>query len=208
MLFNQKVLKYLMKAAYKGIGLTVGIDDVMLCPGDGALTRSYVISGGAGWTVNIKEDFVPKEIKAVIMECAGELPEEEGEFFTAYAKNPTNYALAESYETSALASIEEPPYPFEVSSLSIGDRRIMIVEMHKVLLANIFLDLLRGEPDRERQEEGLKGRCYLKSRFYFWNNTCSLRVYESGLNETEAAILKNLEDVDILGRNLIKSEEE
>ena len=113
MLFNQKVLKYLMKAAYKGIGLTVGIDDVMLCPGDGALTRSYVISG-AGWTVNIEESFVPKEIKAVIMECAGELPETEGEFFTAYAKNPTNYTIAESFEPSALKSIEEPPYPFEV----------------------------------------------------------------------------------------------
>ena len=84
----------------------------------------------------------------------------------------------------------------------------MIVQNRKFLLGNIFLDLLRDDLDTERQEKGLIGRCYLKSRFYFWNNTCSLRVYESGLNETEAAVLKNLEYVDILGRNLIKSEEE
>lgn len=205
MLFNTSVLKRLMKYAYKGWGLTVGLDAVRICPGPEPEQMAYVISG-KNWTVNILQKFVPKEIKAVIMECAGELPE-EGRFFTCYKKELTNYAFNEVYVPPCAETIGNDVEAFDVSRLSIGDRRIVRVGVQTVVFENMFLDLLHGEIDEQNGETELMGRFYSGGDFYFWNNTCFLRAGEAGKTETEKTILSNLKYVDIFGEHIKTGEE-
>ncbi len=211
MLFNTKVLRRLMKNAYNRKGLTVGIEKMQICPGNPEEKTAYVLNGG-NWTVNILADFMPKEIKAMIMECAGELPGTAdflgpGDFFTCYKKEPTNYAFNEIYVPPIAENMRNAvPDPVDISSMSIWDRRIIQVSGRKVLLNNVFLDLLNGTIDYENGETDLLGKLYSDGAFYFWNNTCLFMALEAGKTDTEKTILNNLMMVDIFGKHIQEEE--
>lgn len=60
----------LIKTAYKDSRLHVGNDDVNF------------LAAGAGWSVAMREDLMPKELKAVVIKYVGRMPDRE-EYFLA-----------------------------------------------------------------------------------------------------------------------------
>ena len=62
MFINTKILKQLMKEAYKS-GLSIG------------QTEDEIHISGKNWTADIKKRWMPKQIMAQIIELAGELPD-------------------------------------------------------------------------------------------------------------------------------------
>lgn len=71
MFFKMSVLKKMMKHAYKGGCLIVG--DSPIKEDDEIAMDGLVISTG-WWSLWINRDYVPKELKAAVIELCGELP--------------------------------------------------------------------------------------------------------------------------------------
>ena len=71
MFFKATVLKRMLKAAYKGAGLTVGHS---AAGEDGGEPEGLYISSG-WWVIWFVYDKIPKEAKAAIIEICGDLPD-------------------------------------------------------------------------------------------------------------------------------------
>ena len=71
MFFKMSVLKKMMKNAYKGGCLILG--DSPIKENEEIVMDGLVISTG-WWSLWINKDYVPKELKAAVIELCGELP--------------------------------------------------------------------------------------------------------------------------------------
>ena len=73
MFFKMSILKKMIKEAYKSKCLIIGHEEV-INKEDGTIDREGYIIVGGWWSIYIEHDFAPKELKAALMEIAGEIP--------------------------------------------------------------------------------------------------------------------------------------
>lgn len=84
MFFKLNMLKKLMKSACKSGCLLLGRAE---CVEDtGEISSYYIISGG-WWSIQLKDAFCPKEVKACMLELTGELPVEGRAYQTTKSGN-------------------------------------------------------------------------------------------------------------------------
>lgn len=187
MFLNPKILKKLMKEAYKRECLVIGKRD-----------EQYYIQGGY-WALICKKNFVPKTILAEIIELAGEIPE-EGECFCA-GKNGNQMQA-----NPMVAKVPVGSLKIRITRLILESRRgvyqrvLQFEHTKEVLLVdNVFMSLVsKIHCEFEEGETEPNGPFCNVERGVFWeNNVMTLQVLFRVDDENEA-VLKQLEMANLM----------
>lgn len=206
MFFKATVLKRMLKAAYKGAGLTVGHSAE---GADGGEPEGLYLSSG-WWVLWFRFDKVPKEAKAAIIEICGDLPG-EGEVFKAVKDMGNQYEIEQREVFNLPATFKRCKTTFRVTKLlgQQGDNLIRFLQEdgggnRVTAVSEIFIDLIDPEAiNREGGEYEPFGPVAESAGapFMLWgNNTCYLMagVRLAGQDKEEAEFWKHLEGTEII----------
>ncbi len=193
MFLEKKILKRMMKKAFKTTGLRVGHSN------DGVNAGVYI--SGVNWAVWLKDGFMPKEIKAAVIEICGELPENEQFIATKaglqYETPDDLYNLPRRF-TSCDTRLDITRF---MRASTWGEIRFLQREDLKVFaLQNEFIELTEGR-ELDESEETPKGpvKDPLNDNFIFWgNDRCYLLAAVMKPNdEKEIEMWQHLERIKI-----------
>ena len=106
MFLNKTVFKKMIKSAFNGGGLTVGL-----------VYDGLVLSNGY-WVTYTEIGSVPNWVKAAVMEYAGELPK-AGTIFRAAKNEPIQYEIAENQYYNLPERFAEARYPFADTKITV-----------------------------------------------------------------------------------------
>lgn len=205
MFFKQTVLKRMLKAAYKGAGLTVG--HMAESP---EASEGYYISSG-WWVMWFSADEMPKEAKAAIIELSGDLPA-VGEVFKAIKDMGNQYEIEQKEIFNLPAAFKRCECHFRVTKL-LGQQDGRVIRFiqeygetrHVAAVSEIFIDLIDPKAidydGGEYEPIGPVTTCPTAPFMYWGNNTCYLMA---GIrtpvedDEDEAEFWKYLEGIEIL----------
>lgn len=205
MFFKQTVLKRMLKAAYKGAGLTVGhMAESETNP------EGYYISSG-WWVMWFNADEMPKEAKAAIIELSGDLPG-VGEVFKAIKDMGNQYEIEQKEIFNLPAAFKMCKCHFRVTKLlgQQGDKMIRFIQedgatKHVAAVSEIFINLIDPEAVNydggEHEPIGPVTTCPTAPFMYWGNNTCYLMAgirTPTEADEEEANFWKYLEGIEIL----------
>nr|DAT39425.1 MAG TPA: hypothetical protein [Caudoviricetes sp.] len=155
MFLNKAITKRLMKKAAKSDCLKVG----RLFDGD------YVVAG-ASWTINVDRDTMPNWFKAVIVEYAGELPEEMGELWEVFESDKQSTLLTEFYDLNRYKGM-----PYIVTPV-IYDKNTRIVQdmtTHKYAgMLQFCMDWIDLSEIDQSMEGSVLGPNVTDTGFYVW----------------------------------------
>lgn len=206
MFFKATVLKRMLKAAYKGAGLTVGHS---AAGEDGGEPEGLYISSG-WWVIWFVYDKIPKEAKAAIIEICGDLPG-KGEVFKAIKDMGNQYEIEQREIFNLPATFKSCKTTFRVTKLlgQQGDKLIRFLQEedggnHVTAVSEIFLDLIDpGAINYDGGEYEPFGPVAADAAapFMYWgNNTCYLMagVRTTGQDDEESAFWKFLEGTEII----------
>ena len=192
MFVNPKILKRLMKEAFKANSLIIGRkeDDMFI--------------QGQYWQFLCDRKFVQKTIYAEIIELSGEIPE-EGECFCA-GKNGNKMQVHSM----------EIPFPINAKEVAVTDfvllhktgvaqRIIQFQSGETVLINEKLLAATRGKHYEEEQgeHEALGPYCTLEHGVLWKNNTGKFRILFRQDDEHES-VLKHLESVDLTEKDEVR----
>lgn len=104
MFVNKTKFKRMIKEAYNGSGLTVGM-----------IYEGLVIWSGQ-WATWTKEGYVPNWVKAAVMEYTGELPE-RGNVFQAKKEHPLQYEISENKYFDLPTIFQKSKCPFNATPM-------------------------------------------------------------------------------------------
>lgn len=195
MFLNLGVLKKLIKNAYNTCGLWVGHREA----GENNY-ESYYISG-AWWIVSFNALKTPKEVKAAIIELAGELPE-VGKLFMARKKEMIQYEIEQFgffiQEDAAKASIECTVSNLIVDSKYSMDRlltaqyknELRTISINDVITSLIDITLIDSDDD-ETLPLGPYMETIQSTRVLWQNDRCTLAVYTKDPSEDEETVYRN-----------------
>lgn len=192
MFFKQTVLKRMLKAAYKGAGLTVGHD----AGNEDGENEGYYISSG-WWIIWFLAETMPKEAKAAIIELCGDLPE-PGEVFKAVKDMGNQYEIEQKEIYNLPESFKKCKCKFNVTKL-LGLQRDNVIRFmqaddntqHVVAVSEIVFDLIDSAAidyeNGEHEPYGPVTLCQTSPFMYWGNNTCyfmaGIRTAEEGEEE-------------------------
>lgn len=179
MFINEKILKKIMLKAYKGTGLYMGNYD------------GYYYLGepfSSSWEAKIAVGCVPKTILAMMVECAGEIPQEDEGWTT-----DKSTVQAEAFKKW---SLEEPADPKLVvpTPLSIQSRGGVLYRLaqlpHNNMLTAVHPALLQAiDPrciDRQNEETMIEGPYYDGRRgIYAKTNQATFHIWTGNIPETD-----------------------
>ena len=190
MIFNEKVLKKLMKTAYQGAGLLVANKE-----------GRYILEGG-WWRISMSEWVFSKKGKSAVVELIGQIPQ-AGESFRCTAGG-NQMELPEMEDLDEIIN--------ELNFNDIYNKTEVMIEHNGVLIRilqnekrdiccinELIVDLLTGkaEPGEGEYVDGavLRGDC-----LYWASDECSLEVgkiditpnVEEAKNIPKVRLLKNL----------------
>nr|WP_308743497.1 hypothetical protein [uncultured Anaerocolumna sp.] len=170
MFINSSHLKKLMTTAYKGGGIQIGYID-----------EGYVILGGR-WGVWLDVNYIPNKIKAIIMELAGTLPEEDT-IFSVSKENPMPQLTIDTQDYTHINILQrEAKIPVAVTGVLL-DKKYSVYSLLQVAMNNelIMMDTnlinLIDFSEIDHDQEGVPaGPCTnFGQAMYFWRNaTCTL----------------------------------
>lgn len=205
MFFKQTVLKRMLKAAYKGAGLTVGHVSGSEAGGE---PEGYYISSG-WWIIWFLAETMPKEAKGAVIELCGDLPG-PGEVFKAIKDMGNQYEIEQKEVYNLPVRFKKCDCYFNVTNLlwQQDDKVIRFIQeegstRHITAISEIFINLIdRTAIDYEHGEYEPIGPVapYPTSSFLYWgNNQCYLMAGVIMAEEGgEADFWKFLEGTDIL----------
>jgi hypothetical protein len=170
MFISSSHLKKLMTTAYKGRGIQIGY-----------IGGGYVILGGR-WGVWLDVDYIPNKVKAIIMEMAGILPEEDT-LFSVSKENPLPQLAIDTQDYAHINILQrEAKIPVAITGVLL-DKKYSTYSLLQVTLSNqlIMMDTnlmnLIDFNEINHDQEGIPaGPCTnLGQEIYFWRNaTCTL----------------------------------
>lgn len=189
MIFNENVLKKLMKTAYKGGGLLA------------ANKEGRILLEGGWWIVEMDEDVFSKKGKAALVELTGCLPE-QGECFRS---------------TSAGNQIEMPKEIHNIDIVkesgifhqdSYKKTKIlmdytMLIRLYqqeqKIAVINELIPELLENPSLQDGEDGeISGPFGMGDMYYWFSNRCSLVARGIKIEKPDAVkVLKELEKINL-----------
>ena len=146
MFINIKILKQLMKEAYKS-GLLIG------------QTEDEIYLSGKNWTANIKKKWMPKQIMAQIIELAGELPD-VGKKKSYYRTNGNDYSEdigeMEIEEEESLNAIAEVTDLILIDAF--GTKNRLLQTNHRILVVNnVFVEIADPQLVNAERESSIEG---------------------------------------------------
>lgn len=193
MFINTSQLKKMMATAYKGAGLRIGHKE-----------EGYVIIGTT-WGVWLDENYIPNKVKALIMELAGTLPNENTVFIVSKEKPIPQYELdfnSEYFYLNNLQSKAKLPVTvtnilfdnnYNVYNLLQINHSLQITMMNKSLLD--LIDLTEIDFDLENTPSG---PCTVEDSAFYWRNaTCTLLLLSTKIPEN-SKVIKVLSNIDFV----------
>ena len=181
MFLKMSVMKKMMKKAYKGGCLIIG--DAPVVEDDEIRMDGYVISS-SWWSFWIDKDYIPKELKAAIIELCGEIPF-GGHYFKASESLGNQEMLPFTAEVHPVSLYMNAKEAVEVTRVMMtgGSGGVMrILQNRKTCQAGaineMIMDLIdRGAIKEEDGEYPPIGPQTRENGYYAWgNNICYLVV--------------------------------
>ncbi|WFR56415.1 hypothetical protein QA584_22805 [Anaerocolumna sp. AGMB13025] len=191
MFINPTHLKKLMTASYKGGGIRIGYFD------DG-----YIIIA-SHWMLWLDVNYIPNKVKAIIMELAGTLPEEDTVFLVSKEKpipqiemDIHNYFHLNLLEKEAKLPVTLTNVLFESHT---NTYKLMQVDDNKwlVMMDMYYLNLIDVNEIDFEHENTPSGPCTTTGQsMFFWKNaTCTLLLMGTSA-PTDSPIISALSEVD------------
>lgn len=185
MFLNIKTLLRLMKTAYKGFGLNVQrFDDTL-----------YL--GASGWEAEMPYQDAPKEIKAKIVELAGELPEDGTAATLMAAGGQMDFPV----RTIGPLTTKDKKKAFR-TDIRIRDMYVLQLETERnrpvMLVKEPLITMAEGEPDYNRGETGVSGPYVDDNGIYYWTNTTKLHLLPC-LMPSRQELLDTLGTMELMG---------
>lgn len=179
----------LIKAAYKGGRLHIGHDG------------KNFLAAGAGWSAAMKEELMPKELKAVVIKYVGRMPDPEEYFLALEDGDQTEVpgAFIGKEETADLPFAEATHLAyvrgdilFNIFQSVKGDYDFMVMAALVDLIDESVLD----EWDGELRVRGPYLDRY-NNQIVMENDRMQLRLFIASAEEAEAELLDYLKDIDL-----------
>lgn len=191
MFFKLSKFKALLKAAYRGAGLTV------INQGD-----KLVITSG-WWCIWARKDAMQKEEKAALIELIGDLPE-TGEGFTALHDHENQYEIVErddwnedAYRYEEKEELDPLPALIETSRKVV---RVLSGEERSIAIDEDLIELIDKQSVIPNKETEVEGPFLCRENDVLWlNNTCTLLVCRVNMgeeNDKVASIFKALDKIE------------
>lgn len=204
MFFNLVILKKLMKEAYKGYGLTIA-RTVNETPYWGTKEGIYV--QGSYWEIWFELEAMPKEVKAGIIEMAGDLPEQGKPFRANKEGNQYEIEIEEFLDLPERAEAAENKFRVTNMIRKIGLTNYRLLQdqkTHRIRMINeVFMKLieLSAMGPHDVTPVGPVSLNENGHMFYWWNGCCCLRVnpiLEPEEGTEEDAFLGHLERISVI----------
>ena len=195
MFLNTTILKRLMKEAWKGAGLTVGKEN------------DELFLFGGYWIVRAQEDFIPNTIKGLIVELAGELPQ-DGTIFKTIKDCGNQYELQGNSTYNIIEAAKKTNCAFAKTNIFMKHgitlcRVLQNVNSNKtVLMNNTLVDIvdpsLIDEPNGETEVIGPTAETPDSFALYWHNNVSAfLACIRTTDAEKEIEFLELLEGLEM-----------
>ena len=167
MIFNNTVLKKMMKSAYKGAGLLVASDG------------ANIIIGGTYWRVSIQEDYFPKKAKAALVELIGQLPQAGESYRCTSSGNQMEMPGEELKDLIESLNYQKEYRKADMLIDCMYRIRPYQSDDETIFLNEIFDDLLDGQPE-DYEDNKIKGPFKREGehRVFFETETCILEAWE------------------------------
>lgn len=170
MFINMSQLKKFMTNAYKGSGIRLGHKE-----------EGYIIITPT-WGLWLDEEYIPNKVKAIIMELAGVLPQEDTIFIVSKEKPIPQLEFDFKDDLHINQSYRKATHPVTVTNVLLDKRHgiyhLLQINSNKefVLMNQTYMDLIDlGEMDTD-VENTPAGPCTGESgRIFYWGNAvCTL----------------------------------
>lgn len=169
MIFNNSVLKNMMKSAYRGAGLLVANKD------------GRIIIGGTYWRVSIDDYYFPNKAKAALVELIGQLPQ-QGESFRCTSSG--NQMELPGEDLCEIVDTLDRHKAYEKTNIlldvQLTNVRPYQSKIETIFLSDIFDELLDGTPE-EGEDATIIGPCKRddnEHRVFFMTQDCILEAWE------------------------------
>lgn len=168
MIFNETVLKKLMKAAYRSGGLLAGNRD------------GEIILAGPWWAVGIDEEYISNKTKAALVELIGVLPE-QGDLYRCTDSGNQFEVPSTAVRWLTDARTADYSQPLKRTDVLIdrtleGLIRLFQSQEETIAVKEVIVDLLDGSPG-ENEDSYIQGPCRRSgdSAVLFWRTReCTL----------------------------------
>lgn len=191
MFISTSNLKKLMSAAYKGSGIRIGHKE-----------EGYLILGST-WGVWIDENHIPNKVKALIMELAGTLPNEDSIFIVSKEKPIPQYEFDFNSDNFYLNQLQSKAKVHVIVTNVLYDNKFKTYKLlqnsksKELSLMDLnllnLLDLTEIDFDVENTPSG---PCTEYGSSYYWRNaTCTLLLLSSKVPENNK-IIDTLSSID------------
>lgn len=174
MIFNNSVLKNMMKSAYRGEGLLVANKD------------GQIIIGGTYWRVSIDDYYFPNKAKAALVELIGQLPQ-QGESFRCTSSG--NQMELPGEDLCEIVDTLDRQKAYEKTNIlldvPLGNIRPYQSKTETIFLYEIFDELLDGTPEAV-EDCTIIGPCKRNEnehRVFFMTQDCILEAWEIVFND-------------------------
>lgn len=188
MFLNNSILKKLMKQAYKDGALVV------------AQTEERYYIAGTYWEMDVRKEFMPKQIMAQIIELAGEVPAVGKSF-----RGTKDGNIEEDWLRSAVRT-EEFSKPIDVTDMIIigrlGKHQRVLQEHEKgqaYIVNNVFIEIAdNNAAETDRGEYEVSVPLYNAQKGILWENNVARLRAGWRTDEKHEELMKELSGIDLM----------
>lgn len=192
MLFNVRIFKKIIKEAYNARGLLI------------AKSGDEYFLDGDDWKIVVKEKALAKELKAAVIELAGDLPE-SGEAFRATKLLDNQYEIPFSEEWR-ISRADDAVIPVDLTDVYIKHYatlcRVVQCREQNIIMDDSLIALVEDAKIDPRNESRLEGPFQIRNNgevLYWYNNTCRYvaKTMSQFMLQQEKDIMEQLRGVNL-----------
>lgn len=190
MFLKSKKLRKLMKDACRTTGLVVG--RISADPGNEEIAGDYYIAGPF-WEVWFKNGYIPKEIKAQIVELASDIPEFGDQY--RITKKEAQMEIVDSLYYANYPGFSGLTDKYEKTHLDYDNMKVFQNNMGKIKLLNAVIedviDITEIDPDMEKIPIGPLSDAKNRNLGLLWKNDVCAFLMLPAIDEKSEKLEEN-----------------
>lgn len=185
MFLSNGILKKLMKQAYKK-GLVV------------AQTEERVYLAGGYWEMDVRRDYLPKQILAQIIELAGELPEVGQRFSATKEGNQIEEFMTREVDTYEFKDSIEVTKLILIGKFDTAQRILQIPAGDVFIINNAFVEIAdNANVEESRGEYAVTKPLYNAVKGILWQNNVARFHASWRIDEEHERLLSEITQIDL-----------
>lgn len=186
MFLNNTILKRLMKEAYRNANMVV------------AQTEDRFYIGGAYWEMDVRKEFMPKQIMAQLIELAGEVPAPGKVFRATKEGNLEEDGLRQEVKTEGFTEPIDITDIIIIGSLGTYQRVLQDREGKTYIVNNMFINIAdNNATEEQRGEYNVTLPMYKEKQGILWMNNVARFRAGWRVDDKHASILKEMPGIDL-----------